>query len=50
MLESSGKEICLVCAPQICVRGRISPAAIADLRFTCNSFESAMFIFLRQEP
>lgn len=45
MLECSGKEIYLVCGATDMRKGVDGLAAIANLRFACVSFESAMFIF-----
>ena len=45
MLECSGKEIYLVCGATDMRKGLDGLAAIANLRFACVSFESAMFIF-----
>ena len=45
MLECSGKEIYLVCGATDMRKGLDGLAAIANLRFACVSFGSAMFIF-----
>ena len=44
LLYTSGKEIYLVCGATDMRKGVDGLAAIANLRFACVSFESAMFI------
>ncbi|WP_416335981.1 IS66 family insertion sequence element accessory protein TnpB, partial [Cloacibacillus evryensis] len=44
MLECSGKKIYLVCGATDMRKGLDGLAAIANLRFACVSFGSAMFI------